>query len=351
MALQPDAKTNSEVKECLKRASSQTTNGEEKMKLIKSIKVKFVAVLTTAIISFGGVAHAAYPEKPIDMTVLFGGTANSIAQLLSELMSKELSQPVVPVSRTGGGGAVGYSHVVSTAPDGYSIVWNSNSINTTRHTGRVPFDYTAFAPIARVSTEIPALAVNSSTGWKNLADLAAGLKSMDGKLKVGISGKGSFTHLTSAALFDAMGVSDKVAYIAYGKGKAPVELLAGRIDAAIQWPGQFASYAKAGELNVLAVTGDERVSVLPDVATAMEQGVDVNIAMWRGLAAPAGTPSDAIATLEAAAKAAVASAEFQKAAGNIGFSVAFLGAADFGKVIEKDDAFYGALLKELGMAK
>ncbi|CAN0603928.1 unnamed protein product, partial [Ectocarpus sp. 12 AP-2014] len=200
-----------------------------------------------------------------------------------------LGQPVVPVSRTGGGGAVGYSHVVGTAPDGYNIVWNSNSISTTHHTGRVPFDYSAFTPIARVSTEIPALAVNASTGWNTLEDFAAGVKAMDGKLKVGISGKGSFTHLTSAALFDAMGLTDKVAFISYGKGKAPVELLAGRIDAAIQWPGQFVSYAQAGELNVLAVTGSERVGVLPDVATAMEQGVDVNITMWRGLAAPAGT--------------------------------------------------------------
>lgn len=321
------------------------------MKLNVNLKGGLIAAVSSALIAFGGAAQAEYPEKPVDMTVLFGGTANSIAQLLSELMSENLGQPVVPVSRTGGGGAVGYSHVVGTAPDGYSIVWNSNSISTTHHTGRVPFDYSAFTPIARVSTEIPALAVNSSTGWTNLEDFAAGVKAMDDTLKVGISGKGSFTHLTSAALFDAMGLADKVTYISYGKGKAPVELLAGRIDAAIQWPGQFASYAQAGELNVVAVTGDERVGVLPDVATAMEQGVDVNISMWRGLAAPAGTSEEAVSKLQAAAEAAVASDTFQEAAGNIGFSPAFLPASDFGALIEKDDAFYGALLQDLGMAK
>ncbi|MDH5453441.1 MAG: tripartite tricarboxylate transporter substrate binding protein, partial [Paracoccaceae bacterium] len=253
--------------------------------------------------------------------------------------------------RTGGGGAVGYSHVVSTAPDGYSIVWNSNSISTTHHTGKVPFDYSAFTPIARVSTEIPALAVNSSSGWNNLADLVAAANASDQKLKVGISGKGSFTHLTSAALFDAMGIGDKVSFISYGDGKAPIELLAGRIDAAIQWPGQFVSYVEAGELNVLAVTGEERVSVLPDVPTAMEQDVDVNISMWRGLAAPAGTPDDVVAKLQAAAESAVASAQFQEAAGNIGFSPAYMGASDFGALIAKDDAFYADLLKQLGMAQ
>ncbi|MGC1427873.1 MAG: tripartite tricarboxylate transporter substrate binding protein [Albidovulum sp.] len=321
------------------------------MKLNRTIRGGLAAILSSAIIAFGGAAHAEYPEKPVDMTVLFGGTANTIAQLLSELMSDALGQPVVPVSRTGGGGAVGYSHVVNTAPDGYSIVWNSNSISTTHHTGKVPFDYTAFTPIARVSTEIPALAVNSSTGWSSLADLAAAANASDQKLKVGISGKGSFTHLTSAALFDAMGIGDKVSFISYGDGKAPIELLAGRIDAAIQWPGQFVSYVEAGELSVLAVTGEERVSVLPDVPTAMEQDVDVNISMWRGLAAPAGTSDDVVAKLQAAAETAVASAQFQEAAGNIGFSPAYMGASDFGTLIAKDDAFYADLLKELGLAQ
>lgn len=317
------------------------------------IKIKGLIAFTAtaALFAFSNPVQADYPEKPVEMTVLFGGTANTIAQLLSELMSEELGQPVVPVARKGGGGAVGYSHMKSAAPDGYSIVWNSNSISTTYHTGRIPFDYTAFTPIARVSTEIPALAANSSKGWTSLADMIAAANESDSKFKVGISGKGSFTHLTSAALFDAMGISDQIIYISYGDGKAPIELLAGRIDAAIQWPGQFASYAEAGDLTVLAVTGSKRAGVLPDVATAQEQGVDVNITMWRGLAAPAGTSPEAIALLEAAAKAAVESERFTEASMNVGFSKAFLGAEDFGALIASDDAFYGNLLGQLGMAK
>jgi tripartite-type tricarboxylate transporter receptor subunit TctC len=319
----------------------------------KSIKVKglLAVAATAALMTFSSTAKAEYPEKPVEMTVLFGGTANTIAQLLSELMSEELGQPVVPVARKGGGGAVGYSYLQSAAADGYNIVWNSNSISTSHHTGRIPFDYTAFTPIARVSTEIPALAVNSSTGWASLEDMTAAAKAGDGKLKVGISGKGSFTHLTSAALFDAMGISDKVIYISYGDGKAPIELLAGRIDAAIQWPGQFASYAETGDLTVLAVTGDERASVLPDVPTAQEQGVDINISMWRGLAAPVGTSAEVVKMLESAAMKAVESERFTQAAANIGFSKAYLGADDFGKVIASDDVFYGNLLSQLGMAK
>jgi tripartite-type tricarboxylate transporter receptor subunit TctC len=321
------------------------------MNITRKFRLYAAAALASSALAFGGAAQADYPERPVEMTVLFGGTANSIAQLLAELMSDELGESVVPVSRTGGGGAAGYSYLVGTAPDGYNIVWNSNSINTGHHMGRLDFDYSAFTPIARVSTEIPALAVNSSTGWTSLADMLAALEGNDDPLRVGISGGGSFTHLTSAALFDAMGIGDRVTYISYGDGNAPVELLAGRIDAAIQWPGQFVSYQQAGDLTVLAVTGTERVDVLPDVATAAEQGFDVDITMWRGLAAPAGTPEDVVMALQGAAERAVASDAFQQAAGNIGFTPAFLPAAEFGELIARDDAFYADLLNELGLAQ
>ena len=100
------------------------------MKKLMIFKGGVLALAISALVSIGSIAKAEYPEKPVDMTVLFGGTAKSIALLFSELMSKELGQPVVPVSRTGGGVATGYSYLVTTAPDGYNIVWNSNSINT-----------------------------------------------------------------------------------------------------------------------------------------------------------------------------------------------------------------------------
>ncbi|MFT7494342.1 MAG: tripartite-type tricarboxylate transporter receptor subunit TctC [Alteromonas macleodii] len=321
------------------------------MKNIFNFKGLFFGATTAAVMAFAVPAQAEYPDRPVEMTVLFGGTANTIAQLLSELMSEELGQPVVPVERKGGGGAIGYSYLKSAPANGYNIVWNSNSINTSYHTGRIPFDHTAFTPIARVSIEIPALAVNSSTGWTSLADMVVAAKESGDKLRVGISGKGSFTHLTSAALFDAMGIGDQIIYISYGDGRAPVELLAERIDVAIQWPGQFLSYAETGELTVLAVTGDQRASVLPDVQTAKEQGMDVNISMWRGLAAPLGTPDDVIAALEGAARIAVESERFIEASQNIGFAPAFLDSEAFGGLIASDDAFYNQLLIELELTQ
>lgn len=293
-----------------------------------------------------------YPDKAVEMTVLFGGTAQTIGQLLADLMSKELPQQVVPVSRTGGGGAVGYTYVNSTKPDGYNIVWNSNSISTTFHGGRTDFDYTAFTPIARISEEVPVLAVRADAGWSTLQEMIDDIKGSGKKLKVGASGKGSFTHLTTVALLNAMGLGDQVVHIPYDQGKAPVELLAGRIDAAVQWPGQFVSHAADGKINILCATSADRVSVIPDTPTCAEAGAaGVDITMWRGLAAPAGTPDAVIAVLEEAARKATESETFLEASKNVGFEPAFADHAAFGDVIAADDKSISALMTELGLKK
>jgi tripartite-type tricarboxylate transporter receptor subunit TctC len=297
-------------------------------------------MLTTA------AARADFPEKPVEMTVLFGGNAQTIGQLLADLMSKELPQPVVAVSRTGGGGAIGYTHVNSTEPDGYNIVWNSNSISSNYHQGNLPFNYEAFTPIARVSVEVPALAVRADTGWESLSDMVEAVKSGDTKLKVGDSGQGSFTHLTSVAVLEALGINDDTIYVPYGDGKAPVELLAGRIDAAVQWPGQFVQHHEEGTLRILCVTGADRISLLPETPTCAEAGAEgVDITMWRGLAAPAGTPDDVVQAIEAAARAATETEEFRNASKNLGFDISFMDADAFGELIARDDAAIEKLLK------
>jgi len=178
------------------------------------------AVFAVGLTGLATPARAEYPEKPVEMTVLFGGTAQTIGQLLADLMSKNMSQ---------------------TGADGYNIVWNSNSISTGFHGGRLDFDYTAFQPIAKISVEVPAIAVRADAGWDSLADMAADIKERGTKLKVGASGKGSFTHLTTEAILASQGLSDMAVHVPYDQGRAPVELIAGRLDAAVQWPGQFIS--------------------------------------------------------------------------------------------------------------
>ena len=110
----------------------------------------------------------------------------------------------------------------------------------------------------------------------------------------------------------------RVRYVPYDQGNAAVELLGRRIDAALRWPSVFKSHAEAGDLRMLVVTSETPVPSVPDVPTAKDQGHDVNLVLWRGVAAPEGTPAEAIAKLEAAVEAVVASEQFQEASARIG---------------------------------
>src|SRR5260221_13509857 len=124
-------------------------------------------------------AQESFPkEKPVEIAVLFpaGSSADVTARLLADGMSKQLGQRVLVVNRPGAGGAIGYRYVAAQKPDGYSLVWNSNSISTTYHSGQLAFDYQAFDPVARVLVESVVLAVKAGGPWEKLEKLIAGKK-------------------------------------------------------------------------------------------------------------------------------------------------------------------------------
>ena len=147
--------------------------------------------------------------KPIELTVLFpaGTSADVTARVLADGMSKQLNTNVLVVNRPGAGGAIGYKYVAAQSAAGHHLVWNSNSISTTFHTGMMALDYRAFAPVARVLIETPLLVVKSDAPWKDLRELIAYAKSYPGKLTVGNSGAGSHTHFAAVMLFKAAGAA------------------------------------------------------------------------------------------------------------------------------------------------
>src|SRR5574339_599993 len=101
----------------------------------------------------GWAGAAAFPAKPMEMTVLFGAGsgADLLARKLAEVAGKDLGQPILVVNRTGAGGAIGYNYLRGQAADGYAIVWNSNSISTAYHAGNMNFDYTTFSGVAELT--------------------------------------------------------------------------------------------------------------------------------------------------------------------------------------------------------
>ena len=293
-----------------------------------------------------------FPQKsPIEITVLFpaGSSADVTARMLAEGMSKQLGQRVLVVNRPGAGGAIGYKYVAGQKPDGYALVWNSNSISTTFHSGQLPFDYRAFDAVARVLVESPVLAVRADSRWKNLADFIAEARARPKELSVGHSGIGSHTHISLAALFSAAGA--EVNEVPFGAAQVVPSLLGGHVDAIVQLPAALSAPVRQGSVRLLASLTQARDPALPEVPTAREQGVDVSLEAWRGIAVPKGTPRPIVLTLENSIRRTVESDDFQKTSENLGVRPAFLPAAEFGEQIAKEDAALARLMGLIGLKK
>ena len=293
-----------------------------------------------------------FPQRaPIEITVLFpaGTSADVTARMLADGMAKNLGQRVLVVNRPGAGGAIGYKYVRAQKPDGYSLVWNSNSISTTYHSGQLEFDYQAFDAVARVLVESVVVAVRADARWKTLQDLIAEAKAKPKAISVGHSGIGSHTHISLAALFSASGV--QVNEVPFGAAQVVPSLLGGHVDSVVQLPAALSAPVKQGQVRLIAALIPNRDPALPDVPTAREQGIDVSLEAWRGIAVPRGTPRAAAGALEDAIRRTVESAEFQKGSENLGVRPAFLPAAQFSELVAKEDASLSRLMQLIGLKK
>jgi len=299
----------------------------------------------------GTSAQAAFPSKPIELTVLFGpgSGADLLARKLAELAGKDLTQPVAVVNRTGAGGAVGYTHVKGQPADGYALVWNSNSVSTAYHGGNMKIDHTAFAGVAQVTTEPVSLAVKADAPWKDIREFVAYAKANPGKLRVGNSGRGSFTHLVAVALDNLTGA--KVTHVPFGRELAITTVLGEKIEASVQLPAEIMAQVTGQQVRILAVTGEKPLSILPGVPTLKESGVDLTLSLWRGIAAPRGTPEAVIARLERAFTAAAQSAEFREFSAKLGAAVEIRGARDFDALMAREDRELAALMEQIGLRK
>ena len=315
--------------------------------------MKVLIVFLGFILVFPAIGQEApYPQKGnVEITVLFpaGSSADITARVLAEGMGRQLGVNVLVVNRPGAGGAIGYKYVASQKPDGYALVWNSNSISTTYHSGQLAFDYRAFDAVARVLVESPLLAVRGDSKWKTLSDFIADAKARPGKITVANSGTGSHTHISSVALFRA--ALAEVVDVPHGAAQVVPNLLGGHVDATVQLPGALSSHIKSGAVRVLAALIPRRDPALPEVPTAREQGVEVSLEAWRGIAVPKGTPTGVVAVLEHAIRRTAESPEFVRSSEKYAVRPAFMPAAEFGELIAKEDADLARLMQMIGLKK
>jgi tripartite-type tricarboxylate transporter receptor subunit TctC len=310
------------------------------------------AVALVLSLLLGGAAPvAAFPDKPLEMTVLFGAgsAADLLARKLAELAAKDLGQPVAVVNRTGAGGAVGYTHVRGQSPDGYALVWNSNSVSTAYHAGNMKFDYTAFVGVAALTSEPVSLAVKADAPWKDISELIAHAKANPGQVRLGNSGRGSFTHLMAVAFENRTGA--KLTHVPFGRELAITTVLGDKIEASVQLPAEIMAQVTGRQVRVLAISGERRLPSLPDVPTLKESGIDLTMSLWRGIAVPKGTPEPVVARLERAFVQAAQSAEFRDFATRMGAVVEVRGAKDFDAFLARDDRDIATLMEQIGLRK
>jgi len=278
-----------------------------------------VAAVVMALAGFhaGAQGAANYPSKPIKIVVPFppGGATDILARAIGFELQKAWGQSVIIENKPGGGGNTGADLVAKSAPDGYTLVMGTvgtHAINMSLY-AKMPYDAVKdFEPVVLVAGVPNLLVVHPSVNAKSVRELTALAKSQPGKLNVASSGNGTSIHL-AAELYKQMAGVD-ILHVPYkGSSPAVTDLLGGQVQMMFDNMPSSLPYAKAGKLRALAVTSMTRSAALPDVPTMDEEGLKgFDATSWFGLLAPAGTPKDIVAKLNAASVKALASAEMRE---------------------------------------
>ena len=286
---------------------------------------------TTAValmaLCFGTQAQAqAYPNKPIKLIVPYapGGATDIIARTLAEKLADRLGQPVLVDNRAGAGGVTGTDAAAKSAPDGYTFLVTLGTtvlINQFLYE-KLPYNPGRdFALVSQLALAPVTLLVNPNSGINSASDLKAHIQKNPSKLSYGSWGMGSYAHLAGAYLSQSM--SADMTHAAY-KGEAPMlqDLVGGQIDFAFASAQTAKPYIDGGKLRSIAVTGEQRMSVLPNVPTMREQGFrdDIfRVTGWIAMAAPAKIPNDVLQRVSAEVRAIVALPETQDRINKMGF--------------------------------
>jgi tripartite-type tricarboxylate transporter receptor subunit TctC len=238
-----------------------------------------------------------YPSKPVKLIVPFppGGPSDIFARGLAQGMSGELGQPVLVENIGGQGGVIGVDRAVKSAPDGYTIGFNSGSTLAIApySFAKLPYDVKKDFALVTVVVRVPeVLAAHPSLPVKDFAELIAYAKANPGKINFGSAGGGSITHL-AGELLKAEAKVDMV-HVPY-KGAAPAvnDLVGGQVQMGIFDVPVLLGHIRSGRLKALAITSAKRSEALPDVPTTAELGYpNVTSDNWYGLVLPAATPAD-----------------------------------------------------------
>jgi tripartite-type tricarboxylate transporter receptor subunit TctC len=257
-----------------------------------------------------------FPSKPVRIVVPFGagGVADLTARTVAQKLGESLGQAVVIENKPGAGGVVAGDAVAKAEPDGHTLLLMSNGTAVSAGLFKsLPFDTVRdFAPVSTLGFFDIAIITPADSKFKSLGELLAFAKANPGKLNLGSINIGSTQNLAAELFKTSAGVDMQIVPF-NGTPAVITALRGGQIDAAVEILGPVLPQIKANAVRALAVTGDKRAAVLPDVPTAKESGLPTFVASsWNALAAPAKTPKEVIARLNKEINAALNSADVKK---------------------------------------
>ena len=313
--------------------------------------IRFLGFLLAALAAIVP-ARADYPDKTIRIVVPYtpGGFNDTLGRIVAQKFTDDWGVPAVVENRPGGGTLIGTDAVAKAPADGYTllVVAFPFAVNPSLY-AKLPYDTLKdFAPLILAGQTPNLLVVNNDTPFKSVRELIDAAKAKPGSLSYGSTGSGSSNHL-SMELFRLM-TTTKMIHVPY-KGSAPMvtDLLGGHVQVAFDNVPNVVTQVKAGKLRALAITSPNRAASLPDIPTVAEAGVPgYEVGVWFGIVAPAATPPDVLAKLNAELNKILAMADVKQKFADQGVDPVGGTRERFGEHLAAQIEKWGKVVKESG---
>lgn len=314
-----------------------------------------LALLAALVVSLP--AFADYPEKPITLIVPWaaGGGTDATARTIASSLETALGQTVNVQNRTGGSGVVGHTAIANARPDGYTLGLATVEVAMMHWQGLTDLTYADFTPIGQVNFDSASLSVARDAEYSDVESLLTAVRNdPPGTYNASGTGLGGIWHVAMNGFLMDQGIeAGKITWIpSQGAAPAMTELASDSIDLAASSLPEARSMIEAGRIQSLGVMTPQRLENFPDVPTMSEQvESDFTLGAWRGVVGPEGMDEEVVATLERALKTAYDSDAYQNFMARQGYGLVWRDAEDFQALMAEDDAKFGNIMKQMGLAR
>jgi tripartite-type tricarboxylate transporter receptor subunit TctC len=311
-----------------------------------------MAVLFSCGYSFGAFSQP-YPSRPIRLVVPYvaSGGVDLVSRVVAEGLTSSLGRQMIVDNRGGAAGVPAYSAVAGAAPDGYTLITAADTITVLPSVYRkLTFDpQKSFAPITLMSAQPFVLVVHTSVPASTFKEFVALAKAKPGTLSFATAGAGTTQHLSGELIKQKTGID--LTHVPYkGGGQAIVDVVGGQVPAAVLGVFVVSPHVRTGKLRMLAVTSAKRSPLSPNTPTLAESGLaGMDVYQWTALMAPAGTPKEVVARLNAETRKVLSQAAVRERLEVLGFEATPSSSEELQALIREGQARWSKLIGELGL--